>query len=132
MQLKDNTCCTDESATSASEDWVSALPTYVMAWFLPMALLPLGLLVSLPVRTAVWAVALAWMGVACLINARRCGRTHCRFTGPYYLIMIVPVALIGIRNPAVGLWGWILLGLLIGLGGQLLWWATERAWGRYS
>jgi len=28
------------------------------------------------------------MGTACILNARRCGRTHCRYTGPYYLAMI--------------------------------------------
>jgi Ca2+/Na+ antiporter len=46
------------------------------------------------VASAVWIIALIWMGSACILNARRCGRTHCRYTGPYYLVMIVPVLLL--------------------------------------
>jgi len=26
--------------------------------------------------------AIAWMGSVCIMNSRRCGRVHCRFTGP--------------------------------------------------
>jgi hypothetical protein len=33
--------------------------------------------------------------MACILNARRCGRTHCRYTGPYYLATIAPVFAIG-------------------------------------
>jgi hypothetical protein len=36
------------------------------------------------------------MGTARMLNARQCGRTHCRYTGPYYLAMIVPVAGVGL------------------------------------
>lgn len=50
-----------------------------------------GLFAAAPVRAAIWTIALAWMGSACILNARRCGRTHCRFTGPYYLATIIPV-----------------------------------------
>jgi hypothetical protein len=77
-------------------------------------------------------VALAWMGVACILNARRCGRTHCRFTGPYYLVMIVPVFALGLCVVPAGLSGWLVLGAFIILGSKALWWATERAWGKFS
>ena len=53
-----------------------------------------ALFTSVPLRAVVWTVALIWMGVACILNARRCGRTHCRYTGPYYLVMIAPVVLL--------------------------------------
>lgn len=33
-----------------------------------------------------WSLALAWMGGACLINARRCGRVHCYVSGPILLV----------------------------------------------
>ena len=75
---------------------------------------------------------MAWMGGACLINARRCGRTHCRFTGPYYLILIVPVLAHGFNVVSLGSYGWWFLGAAILLGGQLITWATEARWGRYS
>jgi len=35
-----------------------------------------------PARAATWIVALVWMATACILNSRRCGRTHCRYTGP--------------------------------------------------
>jgi hypothetical protein len=50
-------------------------------------------------RAAVWTAALLWMGTACILNSRRCGRTHCRYTGPYYVAMIAPVITAGLRWP---------------------------------
>lgn len=50
----------------------------------------------------IWIVALTWMGTACILNARRCGRTHCRYTGPYYLLMIAPVIVLGSGLVAAG------------------------------
>ena len=91
-----------------------------------------GLLVMVPARTAIWIAALAWMGVACILNARRCGRTHCRFTGPYYLVMILPVLALGLGIVPASLFGWLILGAFIILGGKAIWWATERAWGMFS
>ena len=38
-------------------------------------------------RTVVWTPTLAWLGGACLVNSRRCCRTHCRYTGPFFLDM---------------------------------------------
>jgi hypothetical protein len=72
------------------------------------------------------------MGVACILNARRCGRTHCRYTGPFYLAMILPVIVLGTTGASTGLAEWIALGVLIEVGGGLLWWATERAWGTFQ
>jgi len=48
----------------------------LMAWWVPTALIVAGLLVVAPLRTGIWVAALAWMGLACLLNARRSGRTH--------------------------------------------------------
>jgi hypothetical protein len=38
-------------------------------------------------RTVVWTGALGTMGVACIVNALRCGRVHCYLTGPFFLLM---------------------------------------------
>src|SRR5262249_7242838 len=59
-------------------------------------------------------------------------RTHCLFTGPYYLTMIVPVLAVGLGVISLGLYAWIVLGVAIILGGKIIWWATERAWGKFS
>jgi hypothetical protein len=74
----------------SSRDWLRSRRTRLLAWKIPQAAIIAGLLVPEPLRTAVWIVALLWKGTACILNARRCGRTHCRYTGPYYLAMIVP------------------------------------------
>ncbi|PNE12600.1 MAG: hypothetical protein CR217_02605 [Beijerinckiaceae bacterium] len=120
------------TTTTASADWVGSTRTKLLAWGLPHAALVAGLLVVVPARTAIWIVALAWMGVACILNARRCGRTHCRFTGPYYLVMIVPVLALGSGIVPAGLLGWLVLGAVIILLSKTIWWATERARGKFS
>lgn len=120
------------TTTNVSADWVGSTRTKLLAWGLPHAALVAGLLVVVPARTAIWIVAHAWMGVACILNARRCGRTHCRFTGPYYLVMIVPVLALGSGIVPVGLLGWLVLGAVIILGSKTIWWATERARGKFS
>jgi hypothetical protein len=61
----------------SSRDWLRTLRTNLLAWWIPQAAILAGLLVPVPVRAAIWIVALTWMGTACILNARRCGRTHC-------------------------------------------------------
>jgi hypothetical protein len=115
-----------------SNDWAGSVQSYGLAWGLPLGAMIAGLLVPVPFRTFIWTAALAWMGTACILNARRCGRTHCRFTGPFYLVMIIPVLAFGFGIVAAGLYAWIALGAMIVLGSKAIWWATERAWGKFS
>ena len=103
-----------------------------MAWGVPNCAIIGGLFVTMPVRTTIWIIALLWMGAACLLNARHCGRTHCRFTGPFYLAMIVPVLVLGLGVVAASIYGWVALGASIIFGSKIIWWATERAWGKFS
>jgi hypothetical protein len=118
--------------SESSRDWLARARTNVLAWWLPRAAMVAALFVALPLRAAAWTVTLAWMGVACILNARRCGRTHCRYTGPYFLVMIFPVLVLGAGLVPADIYGWIALGALIVLGGRAIWWATERAWGTFS
>lgn len=64
-----------------SHDWLQSPQTNLLAWWIPWIAIIAGLLAPVPVRTAIWIVALSWMGTACTLNAKRCGRTHCRYTG---------------------------------------------------
>lgn len=121
---------TDGTARSAS-DWTGSARTYGLVWGLPVVVMLVGLLLDVPTRTALWTVALAWKGMACILNARRCRRTHCRFTGPYYLAMILPVLALGSGVVPAGIHAWLALGLLIVGGSKLIWWATECAWGKF-
>jgi hypothetical protein len=73
-----------------------------------------------------------WMGLACVVNALRCGRIHCYLTGPFFLLMAVATVLHGSAKLSLGANGWWWLGLtLIFVGGGLLWYLPERMWGKY-
>ena len=115
-----------------TKDWAGNVRSYALAWGLPSLAIVAGSLVDASLRTAIWSVALIWMGAACLMNAQRCGRTHCRFTGPFYLFLIIPVLLLGFGLLPLGPYAWWILGIVIILGGKIIWWATEVALGRFS
>jgi hypothetical protein len=119
-------------AVQVSRDWLRSPRTNLVAWWVPQATIVLALLVPVPVRVVIWTVALLWMGTACVLNARRCGRTHCRYTGPYYLAMIVPVLILASDIVSADFYGWLVLGVLILGGSKVIWWTTERAWGKFS
>lgn len=113
-------------------DWAGSIGSYLLAWGLPSLIIVAGFFTDAQTRTILWNGALAWKGSACVLNAHRCGRTHCRFTGPFYLVLIVPVLLHGYGVLPLGPFGWWILGTVILLGGILIWWATETVWGKFS
>ena len=114
-----------------SKDWVSDSRTYALAWGLPGVILMIGIFLDPSIRTIMWTGALVWKGVACLANATRCGRTHCYFTGPFFLLVALMTVLHGFHLIDLGAHGWIWLGLLIVAGGGFLWLFTERVWGKF-
>ena len=116
----------------ASRDWLADTRTNALAWWIPQLASVGSLFVPVPIRAAIWIIALIWMGTACILNARRCNRTHCRYTGPYYLAMIVPVLALSSGVISLGFYGWLALACIILLGSKLIWWVTERAWGKFS
>jgi hypothetical protein len=115
-----------------SRDWLRRPQTNLLAWWIPQGAILIGLTVPDTARTVIWIAALIWMGTACLLNARRCGRIHCRYTGPYYLVMIAPVIALAAGIVSAGNYGWPILAVLILGGSKLIWWATEWAWGKFS
>lgn len=121
-----------EATERPANDWAGTIRGFALAWGLPSVILVAGTYFDEPARAVVWSVALAWMGTACLLNARRCGRTHCRFTGPYFLVLIVPVLLQGFGVLQLGPNAWWILGGAILLGGNLIWCVSEAVWGKYT
>lgn len=128
----------NEGAASAAhgeaqraQDWAGSLRAYLIAWGIPSLILIGAAFTGPAPRALVWSGVLVWMGAACLMNARRCGRMHCRYTGPYYLLLIVPVVLHGFDALPLGPWGWWILGALILLGAKVIWIGTEVLWGQY-
>lgn len=114
-----------------AQDWARSLRGYLIAWGVPSAILVAAGWLDPGPRALAWTGVLVWMGAGCLMNARRCGRTHCRYTGPYYLLMIVPVAVLGSGVLAAGTWAWWAVGAMVLLGGKVIWLVTEGLWGRY-
>jgi len=114
----------------ACRDWAGHWRSLAGLWGIPALLMLAALLFGPFLRTVVWSVALIWMGGACIANARRWGRTHCRFTGPFYLLMASVVVSndTGLLN--LGDEGWIIIGMATGVGTIVLWWGSERIWGR--
>jgi hypothetical protein len=104
----------------------------LLAWGIPWIAVITALFASIAVRATIWIIALSWMGTACILNAKRCGRTHCRYTGPFYLAMIAPVVALGFGFVSGRIYAWLILAGVILPGSGLLWWATERAWGKFS
>lgn len=75
-----------------------------------------------------WAAGFAVMGAACVVNALRCGRVHCWFTGPWFLLaaavtVLRYVGLVGIAWPTI-----INAGMV---GALLLYFVPEKIWGKY-
>ena len=69
----------------------------LLLWGLPVVLLAVGVFWS-EVRVWLWTPALVVAGVACLANAFGCGRLHCYFTGPLFLLGAVATLLRGFEN----------------------------------
>ncbi len=122
-----------EAAPSCgARDLAGSAFTYGLVWGVPITALVGGLFLDQLSRTIIWTVSLSWMGLACILNARRCGRTHCRFTGPFYLVMTIPVLALGSADSTVSIYGWIALGAFILVASKAVWWATDRSCGKYS
>lgn len=123
--------CSAGSAERAS-DWAGNWRTLAGLWGLPALAILGGAFVGPAGRTIMWTAALVWMGVACLMNARGRHRTHCRFTGPFYLAMALLVPLFASGLLPLGSYGWHILGGVTVVGTAALWWGSERLWGVFS
>jgi hypothetical protein len=67
-------------------------------WYLPSFAFALGFFVSSGLKTVLWTLSLGFMGTVSLLNASRCGRIHCYFTGPFFIVG-------AIISP--GIWYWV-------------------------
>lgn len=80
-----------------SRDWLRQPLGIVFWWGAPLALAISTdfLSLSLSLTASIWAVAYAWMGTGCVLNALRCGRRHCFISGPVLWLGAIAVALAG-------------------------------------
>ncbi len=95
--------------------------------------IPIAILVISPERhfVIVWPTVLLFMGVACLLNARRCGCIHCYATGPFFLLLAALGLLYGIGVLPLGARGWSALSLALIVGSAVLTCVPEWILGRY-
>lgn len=114
------------------KDWAAGRLALLGVWGVPAVVMLLALLLEPAPRAVVWTAMLMWMGWACLANARRCGRTHCRYTGPFFLGMAGLVVAHAAGILPLGGQPWLILGTLALGGSALIWWASERLLGTYS
>jgi hypothetical protein len=57
-------------------------------------------------QTVAWTLSFTVGGAACLVNARRCARRHCFYTGPAYLVAAFVSLLFGLHLLPFGRHGW--------------------------
>lgn len=120
-----DTCATDPKDLASSR-WTSLL-----LWGLPQIAFILGIFVSPLLRTVLWTASLTVIGVACLVNAFRCGRLHCYLTGPFSLLGAVVSLAYGLGVLPLGPQGWLWIGVAVLVGGSVLSYVPERIWGKY-
>jgi hypothetical protein len=121
-----NNACVDDSAA----DWAGNWWTLSAVWGMPAAAMIAASFAEPTLRGVIWTAMLVWMGVACVLNGRRCGRTHCRFTGPFFLVMAATVVGFTIGALPLGPHGWTILGTTTVTGNALIWWVSERLLGK--
>lgn len=102
-----------------------------MIWCLPLVVLVATAYSNSPFLVVIWPALLVWMGVACLVNARRCGRRHCYVTGPFFLVLAVISLLFGLHVISLGPRGWQTLSRVLLIGSFVLYCVPEWIWGRY-
>lgn len=117
----------DSCRTKRAGNWISLASLRG----LPAVAMLIGGLLDLLPRAIIWSAALVWMGGACIANARRCGRRHCRFTGPFYLLTAALVVAYAAGALPIGEHGWEILGAVTLVGTAVLWWGSEGIWGPF-
>jgi hypothetical protein len=82
-------------------------------------------------RAGVWAVCLGVMAAGCVVNALRCGRMHCYFTGPFMILMGLASLSYGFGWLPLGINGWNWIGGVTLGGAVLLGCIPELLFGKY-
>lgn len=108
-------------------DWASGLRG-CLTWGVPAAVLIMS-----PVRyfAIVWPIVLTVLGLACLLNARRCGRIHCYVTGPFFLLLALVGLLYDLDVLPLGARGWSTLSIALVVGSVIFVCVPEWLFGRY-
>jgi xanthine/uracil permease len=122
----------DKSSSGGSDrDLLCRGPSAFLLWCVPLCAFALGFGQAAGLRTILWSASLAVLGVACLINASRCGRVHCLFTGPFFILCAVASVAYGLGLLSLGPSGWKWIGVGTIVGALCLCCIPELFLGRY-
>lgn len=88
----------ESNLLDASKDWVRRPAGIIFWWVLPLGLGVASEVLHLPLAHSalLWAVALAWMGTGCAVNALRCRRRHCFISGPVLWLGAIVAGLVAL------------------------------------
>lgn len=103
----------------------------LLLWVVPAIILAISAGLGGPYLVVIWPLLLTFMGVACLLNARRCGRLHCFITGPFFLVLAGVSLLYGLGIVPLGAHGWQWLVDTVLIGGCVLTCVPEWLFGKY-
>ncbi len=125
--MTEEICVTDRKDLSANK------VTVLMLWGPPIVALIATAFVDVGRLwlTAIFTVSLLWMGLACLVNAARCGRRHCYITGPFSLLLAAVSLLHGLEIVPLGPYGWNGIGITLLVGAIILTYLPEKILGKY-
>lgn len=107
---------------------------FFWSWGLPLAILFsinfMSGAVPLPIIIMMMSGSFFWMGLACVLNARRCRRRHCYYSGPIFIIGGIAVLLVGFEIVPLGQDGLIYV-VYSTLTLALLTYLSEPIFGKY-
>lgn len=112
--------------TCAEKDFARRSIAWLL-WGVPAAVVVLGSFVTPVPRMLLWTPAFLIGGIACVMNAARCGRVHCYITGPLYLLAALATVLAGTDLVPLR-WSWI--GCAV-IGGTVVAYVPEWIRGKY-
>lgn len=122
-----NTCATNSEKDLLGRPWAIGL-----LWVAPWALIIASAYTNNLIRTSAWTLGFTVMGVACLVNARGCGRQHCFYTGPLFLLAALASLLYGLQVLSLGRNGWNWIFDLTVAGSLLACFGLEKLFGKYA
>jgi len=112
-------------------DLLCSGPSACLLWCVPWFAFAVGFREPPVWRTVLWTTSLTFMGLVCLLNASRCGRVHCRFTGPFLILCAVASLGYGLGLLPLGASGWKWIGAVTIIGAIALTCIPEVLLGRY-
>jgi peptidoglycan/LPS O-acetylase OafA/YrhL len=117
--------------SSEESDLLSSRWAMLLLWAVPWVSIIITANNDDLIRTFVWTLGFGVMGVACLINARRCGRLHCFYTTPLFFLAALASLLYGVHILPLGRYGWDwILGVTVA-GSLIACCVLERIVGKY-